>query len=170
MLEEEFPKASIDGLRNFIPSLRPMKKHQVANPPHVRISGVAPEADWIQKRIGGVNNRILESICEAEHTLHSISCIEMEEQEEVLANTSESTRIKVAMDSAAVDHVIHPEELPQSVEHAPNTTGKHFAGANNAHIEKFGSCQTRCTSKHGDVGCDWCLADVTRPLHSVAKV
>ena len=111
-----------------------------------------------------------QSIREAESIMRSISCIELAEQEELLANTSESTKIRVAMDSAAVNNVIHPEELPQSVEYTPNEIGKHFVGANNAHIENFGACQTLLTSKHGDVGCDWCLVDVTRPLHSVAKV
>ena len=117
-----------------------------------------------------IGNMMKQSIREAERTMRSISCIELAEPEELLASTSESTKIRVAMDSAAVNNVIHPEELPQSVEYTPNTTGKHFVGANNAHIENFGACTTLLTSKHGDVGCDWCLADVTRPLHSVAKV
>ena len=74
------------------------------------------------------------------------------------------------MDSAAVANVIHPDELPSDAEYVPNTSGRHFVGANNAHIEKFGSCATRLTSSHGDVGCNWQLADVSRPLHSVAEV
>ncbi len=56
------------------------------------------------------------------------------------------------------------------MEYEPNSTGRHFVGANNAHIEKYGSCDTKLSSGQGDVGCHWQLADVTRPLHSVARV
>ena len=102
--------------------------------------------------------------------LGSVDCLELENQDGVIANTESSTRIRVAMDSAAVDNVIHPDELPGDMEYEPNTSGQHFRGANNAHIENFGSCRTRLTSARGDVGCDWRMADVSRPLHSVAKV
>ncbi len=103
-----------------------------------------------------------------------LNCLEMAAPDEVIAGMESSTRVRVAMDSAAVDNVIHPDELPEDAEYQPNTSGKHFVGANNAHIENFGSCQTKMT-QHGDVtradvGCDWRMADVSRPLHSVAKV
>ncbi len=115
-------------------------------------------------------NCIKEAIREAEQLLGSVNCLELENQDGVIANTESSTRIRVAMDSAAVDNVIHPDELPGDMEYEPNTSGQHFRGANNAHIENFGSCRTRLTSARGDVGCDWRMADVSRPLHSVAKV
>ena len=104
----------------------------------------------------------------------ALNCLEMAAPDEVIAGMESSTRVRVAMDSAAVDNVIHPDELPDDAEYQPNTSGKHFVGANNAHIENFGSCRTKMT-QHGDVaradvGCDWRMADVTRPLHSVAKV
>ena len=92
------------------------------------------------------------------------------DDEGVVAAATESVKVRVAMDSAAVANVIHPDELPSDAEYVPNKSGRHFVGANNAHIEKFGSCATRLTSSHGDVGCDWQLADVSRPLHSVAEV
>ncbi len=113
---------------------------------------------------------IKQAIREAEQLLGSVNCLELEDKGEVIANTESSTRIRVAMDSAAVDNVIHPDELPGDMEYEPNTSGQHFRGANNAHIENFGSCRTRLTSARGDVGCDWRMADVSRPLHSVAKV
>ena len=84
--------------------------------------------------------------------------------------TAESVKIKVAIDSAAREKVIHPEQLPSDVEYEPNLTNKHFVGANNAHIERYGSCKTVMTSSRGDVGCNWQMADVSRPLHSVAIV
>ena len=74
------------------------------------------------------------------------------------------------MDSAAVDHVIHPRDLPADVEYVPNTTGRHFIGANDAHIEKYGSCKTVLTSTDTSIGCHWQIADVNRVLHSVARV
>ena len=37
-------------------------------------------------------------------------------------------------------------------------------------IEKFGECATSPESRHGQVGCRWNLADVTRPLHSVSQI
>ena len=88
----------------------------------------------------------------------------------MIAAATEAVRVRVAMDSAAVDNVIHPDELPDDVAYTPNESGKHFVGANNAHIEKFGSCQTQLNANGRRVGCEWQLADVSRALHSVAKV
>ena len=51
-----------------------------------------------------------------------------------------------------------------------NTTGRHFIGANDAHIEKYGSSKTVLTSTDTSVGCHWQMADVNRALHSVARV
>ena len=94
----------------------------------------------------------------------------IDDEEELIAATNEKVRISVAMDSGSVDNVIHPKELPCDAEPVANTSGKHFVGANNSKIEKYGSCATKLESQHGAVGCDWQLADVTRPLHSVSKV
>jgi hypothetical protein len=74
------------------------------------------------------------------------------------------------MDSAAADHVVDPEELPADAEFEPNTTNNHFVGANDSHIERFGSCKTIMNGKHGRVGCNWQLAAVSRALHSVGVV
>ncbi len=67
-------------------------------------------------------------------------------------------------------NVIHPKELPLDAEPQPNTSGSHFVGANHARIERYGSCKTRLDGPHGSVGCDWELADVSRPLHSVSCI
>ena len=37
-------------------------------------------------------------------------------------------------------------------------------------IEKFGECMTTLEGPHGQVGCTWNVADVTRPLHSVSQI
>ena len=84
----------------------------------------------------------------------------------------EAWEIKVALDSGAVDSVIHPDELPPSVVCSPNTTGRHFTGANNSHIENYGSAETILQDPQTKTrsGCRWKLADVVRPLHAVVKV
>ena len=61
--------------------------------------------------------------------------------------------------------------MPSAVNYIPNTTGRHFVGDNNAHVETYGSCETIPTSvENGSMGCQWQTADVPRALHSVAKV
>ena len=89
---------------------------------------------------------------------------------ELIAAASDVVTVQVAMDSAAVDNVIGPSELPQDADIMPNNTGKHFRGANNAHIEKYGVTSTILESADNRVSCDWAVSDVTQALHSVAKV
>ena len=105
-----------------------------------------------------------------DEALKVIGCVIDEENEEELMVATEKVRIKPAMDSGSVRNVINPSELPCDVEVKPNTSGRHFAGANNSRIEKYGSCTTKMESEHGEVLCDWEMADVTRPLHSVSQV
>ena len=93
-----------------------------------------------------------------------------ESHEELIANVREIVDVRVAMDSAAVDNVIGPDKLPQDVQIVPNTTGKHFRGANDAHIEKYGQAATVLQSADNRVSCDWAVSDVNHALHSVAKV
>ena len=92
------------------------------------------------------------------------------EDDSLIAAATEKVTIRPAMDSGSVDNVIHPRELPADAAPEPNETDSHFVGANNSRIEKFGTCTTCLESDCGQVGCDWQLADVTRPLHSVSKV
>ena len=98
-----------------------------------------------------------------------INCL-YEESDDLIASATEVVRIRAAMDSGAVANVIHPEELPCDCSPTPNTTGKHFTGAGGSRIEKFGQCMAKLRGQHGSVGCDWSLADVSRPLHSVSQV
>ena len=100
-----------------------------------------------------------------------IGCLEKQPQMEIMEVSQMSKKVKVAIDSAAVDNVIHPDDLPECIEYIPNTTdSNHFVGANNSKIENFGTCRTRLIAPGMDVGCDWTMADVTRALHSVAQV
>ena len=93
-----------------------------------------------------------------------------EDDDEQLMAATERVRIKPAMDSGSVANVLAPGDLPCDTEVEPNTTGKHFAGANNSRIEKYGTCRTMMHGAHGDVGCDWDVANVSRPLNSVSQV
>ena len=100
----------------------------------------------------------------------SINLLETTVRDNLIAVAAEAKRIRVAMDSAAVANVINPEDLPNDVEFAPNETDDHFVGANDSVIERYGTCATILTGEQGSVGCEWDMANVTRPLHSVAKV
>ena len=59
---------------------------------------------------------------------HGVYCILDDESGDagLIATAVERVRIRPAMDSGAVDHVIHPRELPDDAVIVPNTSGKHF--------------------------------------------
>ena len=65
---------------------------------------------------------------------------------------------------------MRPNDLPSDSRPETNLSGRHFVGAKGDRIDKYGTCDTKLTTKHGVVGCRWQLADVTRPLHSVSRV
>ena len=95
----------------------------------------------------------------------------IEEETDEINVVRETTTVRVAMDSGAVKSVIHPKALPSGVVVAPNATGKHFSGAGGEVIEKYGECLTNMTTKAGtDIGNNWSVADVARPLHAVSQV
>ena len=100
----------------------------------------------------------------------TINLVYDEEEDEMLAAAVEKVTIRPAMDSGSVANVVHPKELPAGVEPRPNTTGRHFVGANLSKIEHYGTCETKLEGDYGVVGCNWNLADVSRPLHSVSAV
>ena len=74
------------------------------------------------------------------------------------------------MDSGSCRNVTRPKTLPSGAKVTPNTSGKHCSGAGGEVIEKFGDCVTNIEGAHGQVGCRWSFADVTRPLHSVNQI
>ena len=135
-----------------------------------------------RRHFGKIDEAILVGIAEAQHVADELEAeaqqatdqasvlIIEEEDEGMIGAATEEVTIRAAADSGAVDNVIHPSELPCDASPEPNTTGRHFVGANNARIEKFGTCKTKLESEHGAVGCEWQLADVSRPLHSVSKI
>jgi len=111
------------------------------------------------------------AITEAENIMKSLNVLSYSEPPtELCAVEPEVVKVKVAIDSAACDNVINPKERPQDAEWEPNETNKHFVGANESPIERYGSCKTIMSSKHGKVGCCWQMAAVSRALHSVGIV
>ena len=115
----------------------------------------------------------MEAMLASEHRM--VGCLTHSDEgsgDQINEVAAESWEIKVALDSGAVDSVIHPDELPPSVICSPNTTGRHFTGANNSHIENYGSAETILQDPQTKIrsGCKWKLADVVRPLHAVVKI
>ena len=75
------------------------------------------------------------------------------------------------MDSGAVDHTIHPEDVPHDVVLTPNTDNKHFTNASGGKMKCHGSCETIMTTNRGkQVKCPYKVVDVSRPLHSVTHI
>jgi len=100
----------------------------------------------------------------------ALDLIEDDDGDTSLNALRQETRIRAAMDSGSCRNATHPKTLPSGVKVTPNTSGKHFPGAGGEVIEKFGACMTTLEGPHGQVGCRWNVADVTRPLHSVSQI
>ena len=97
----------------------------------------------------------------------------VEEDEDLLATAGAAeVHIRPAMDSGAVANVIHPVDLPAGAAPSGNPQGKHFVGANNSEIKRYGHVDTvlKGATLPKDVTCRWQVADVTRPLNSVSQV
>ncbi len=52
----------------------------------------------------------------------------------------------------------------------PNTSGKHFKGANGSVIENYGDVETILGSDLGAISCECTAANVPRPLHSISRI
>lgn len=97
-------------------------------------------------------------------------CIqEAYDMEQLLAASIGVAKVRVATVSAATDNVIGPGRLPEDAVFIPNATVKHFGGASDARIEKYGQVGTMIKSSESQVSCAWQVSDVNRALHSVAK-
>ena len=91
---------------------------------------------------------------------------------DVIGATTQEAKIPVAMDSGSCDNVVHPDDLPEDIVIVPDPPGtKHFKGANDSHIERYGTIQTilKQDGKAAIRG-NWVGADVSRALHSVSTV
>ena len=135
------------------------------------------EADEIAK---------VERILEAEHNV--IKCLQYEDDYDddecnhnhdhnhdhaaLMAMDVKEMDIEVAIDSGSVVNVANRRHLPANAVVLPNTSGRHFNGANASHIENYGTCFTRLQDKKTNVrvDCDWSVGEVVRPLHAVCKL
>ena len=125
----------------------------------------------LERKVEPWNGSLVAAVREAEEIIGGVHSIEYETDDQPLCTVAPGiVKVKVAMDSAASDNVINPEELPSDAEFEPNTTNTHFKGANDSHIERYGSCKTIMSSHRGRVGCNWQMAEVSRALHSVGIV
>ena len=88
---------------------------------------------------------------------------------EILGLAPAEITIVVAADSGAVTHVLHPSQLPAGCV-PTGANNDQFTGAGGEHIERFGEVDTTLTSSHGATSCAWDCADVSRALHSIAKI
>ena len=96
----------------------------------------------------------------------------LEEEDDMIGvvGTSDEVEIEVAFDTGAVGNVCGPDDVPANAKLIPNRSGKNFTGAGGDTIINHGSINTMCTGEHGKVGCEWRVADITRPLHGGTQV
>jgi hypothetical protein len=100
-----------------------------------------------------------------------LNCIENEvDDDSLIAATTEKVRVRVAADSGAVANVINPGSLPSDAKPTPNADDTHFVGAGGGRIRKYATYTSTLESEHGAVGCNWQVADVIRPLHSISTI
>jgi len=92
------------------------------------------------------------------------------EHGDLLSTADTIIRVRAAMDSGAVDHVINPEDLPGDVEPSGAVGDEHYVGANNSKIKRYGEAVTNCAHAGGSFGMKWNCAAVSRPLNSVSKI
>ena len=95
-----------------------------------------------------------------------------DDDEHAIMAVNDTIDMEVALDSGSVVHVANPEHFPGNAEVIPNTSGRHFNGANASHIENYGTCLTSLqdTKTMALVECNWSVADVVKPLHAVCKI
>ena len=103
--------------------------------------------------------------------IRGLSILEYEcesEADQLLACAPAEMTVLVAADTGAVDHVIPIGALPHGC--VPDgIVERHFVGANDAHIEAYGGCDTMMSTREGPMACKYQVADVARTLHSVSR-
>ena len=71
-----------------------------------------------------------------------------------LTSYSHAPRRLVAADTGAVDHVIPIGALPRGCV-LDGVVERHFVGANDAHIEAYGGCDTLMSTREGPISCKY---------------
>ena len=151
-------------------------KHPV-NASADRLSGPLEGSEKVQDHVKVQNKIIDEALMNIEKAVQAEENVEdmkaalmLEEEPGLIGAATEEVRVKAAIDSGSVANVIMPEGLPANIEIEENTTDSHFSGAGGERIRRWGACNTKLTGKHGEIGCRWQVADVTKALHSVSTV
>ena len=112
--------------------------------------------------------------CPASATFNSLTSVNMMVEDDAgdsgLLDTITQARVRPAADSGACDHAINPGELPDDAVITPNATGKHFKGANDIVVEKYGDVDTVLGSDLGAISCGWKAANASRPPHSISRI
>ena len=139
----------------------------VADDAQARAATVKPEL-YMSEMMRTIQEemRIMRQVIEDDERLDALYT--EDEDGELIASLTRV--VKCAMDSGACASVIHPDMLPSGVVPSGNPSGQVFHGANNSPIRRFGHAVTRMKNGSMDVGCGWQVAEVTRPLNSVADV
>ncbi len=92
------------------------------------------------------------------------------EPEEILTATRR-TKIYVAADTGAVDHVVHPKDLPASVRVIRPEKLRNFVGPKGETIDHWGESKIILEQKDGpNITNTFQVADVVRPLHSISRI
>ena len=102
---------------------------------------------------------------------HTVASNEYDLGEQVLSTTEDySTEMEAAMDSGAVDNVVHPKHMPKDVQIEVNNTNQHFSDASGGVIIRHGKALVKLKDAEGnEMLCPTQVADVVRPLHSVSR-
>ena len=90
---------------------------------------------------------------------------------QIMAAEETMRKIRVALDSGAVDHIAHPSSLPGEIRLLKDGTIRNFVSASGDSIRNHGKARVKLRTKDGNViGNVFQVADVCRPLHSVSRI
>ncbi len=97
--------------------------------------------------------------------------LELEESEDELNELTEEVEIRVANDSGSVDHVVHPKDIPKTVQIVKPKRVRNFVSVSGDGIKNYGTADVELEMGAGNVvNGTFSVADVTRPLHSTSKI
>ena len=113
------------------------------------------------------------AVAKAEEILHEAMIIEHQDLPDEQIMTAEETirKIRVAIDSGAVDHIAHPTSLPGEIRLMKDGTLRNFVSASGDSIRNHGKAAVKLRTKEGNIiGNVFQVAEVCRPLHSVSRI
>ena len=162
------------GLRHSLHDTSPKAREQ-PSPANQPCDGTCDEIECNKRMILNNQKDIQDKMCQLQELgqnggLKRLNLLERSGTDnEILGLAPAEITIVVAADSGAVTHVIHPNQLPAGCV-PTGANNDHFTGAGGEHIERFGEVDTILTGSHSSTKCAWDCADVSRALHSIAKI